>query len=332
MDFTNANFNLQIFDYMISQYQGKYAYISILAALNSSHLNSGEQIFVKNDLLKFDKLRKEIFTNQKVFFDKGKCNPENNEYRTLRSSLEQMSMDLLNHSEKVTPIIDSTDYSSDPEKVNLLVASYGRVCYQRVHQYTFNLDSAIALNLQQNATQLQSLKDAATQGMTEFDSFVQNTLLSKQLIQKEVYISFWESSVTVPALLRAASHDIDMLIVLCEKENFEYQDYPYMSKDEIEDWKSLNVTPEAIGYWKACDFTPANAAPWISANINDPLTCYTCLKFKISLNDASVSIANNIPLILTRRWLALGVPLQEGIERMKQGEMPRLIQEGERML
>ena len=332
MDFTNAHFNLQVFDYMISQYQGKYAFISILAALNSSHLNSGEQIFVKNDLLKFDKFRKEILTNQKIFFDKGKCNPDNSEYRALKSSLEQMSMDLLNHSEKVTPIIDSTDYSSDHEKVNLLAASYGRICYQRTHLYTFNLDSAVALNLQQDAANFQQLKNIATKNMTELDSFIQNTLLSKQLIPREVYISFWETAVTVPALLKAASHDIDMLVTLCEKENFEYQDYPYMSKNEIEDWKLLNVTPEAIGYWKACDFSPSKAAPWINANINDPLTCYTCLKYKISLNDASLSIENNIPLVLTRRWLALGVSIQEGIERMKQGEMPQLIDASERML
>ena len=60
MDFINTNFNLQIFDNMITHCQGKYAYISILSALNSAHFKSGEQIFVKNDLIKFEKLRREI--------------------------------------------------------------------------------------------------------------------------------------------------------------------------------------------------------------------------------------------------------------------------------
>ena len=332
MDFINTNFNLQIFDNMISHYQGKYAYISILSALNSAHFKSGEQIFVKNDLIKFEKLRREIISDQKIFFDKGKCSDDNSEYRSLKSSLQQMSMDLLNHAEKVEPVIESTDYSSDPEKVNLLVASYGRLCYQRMHQYTCNLDSAINLNLQQDAATLQNLKNAAYQNMTDFDNFVKNTLLSKQVISKETYISFWENSVTIPSILKACCHDLDMLIVLCEKENFEYQDYPYIPKDEINAWKQLNVPAQIIGYWKACNFTSSKAAPWINANIQDPFTCDTCLKFKISINDALTSIEQNIPLILTRRWLALGVSLQEGIERMKQGEMPQLIKNDERML
>lgn len=332
MDFTNASFNLQIFDYMISQYQGKYSCISVLSALNSVHFKSGEQIFVKNDLIKTEKMRREIIEGQKVYFDKGKCLNDNTEYRTLKSSLEQMSMDLLNQAEKVEPIIDSTDYSSDQEKVNFLVASYARVCYQRYHQFVCNLDSAIKLNLQQDAINLQRMKDAAQNHIAEFDNFVQSTMLSKQLVSKEIYITFWENCVTLGALLRSFCHDIDVFKVLCEKENFEYSDYAYISPNEIPEWKNLNIPAQSIGYWKACDFTPAKASPWINSNITDPFTCLTCIKFKISLDDAMLSLQNQIPLVLTRRWLAQGVSLIDGIEKMKQGEMPTIINENERML
>ncbi|MGI6680513.1 MAG: hypothetical protein ACOX3T_03370 [Bdellovibrionota bacterium] len=332
MDFINANFNLQIFDYMISHYQGKYAFTTILSTLNSTHYKSGEQIFVKNDLLKFEKMRSEVVQEQKVFFDRGKCSNDDVEYRTLKSSLEQMSMDLLNHAEKVDPIIDATDYSSDPEKVNFLVASYGRVCYQRMHQFSFNLDSAITLNLRQEAAGLQNLRSVAIQNMSNFDGFVQNTMLSKQLIPKETYIAFWEDCVSIGATLKAACHDIDMFIKLSEKDDFEYTDYPYIHQDEMASWQQLNVIPQSIGYWKACDFTPSKAAPWISVNITDPFLCLTSLKYKLTVDDTSLCMQQNIPLVLARRWIALGVPLVEGIERMKKGEMPPLVKEGERML
>lgn len=332
MDFINLGFNLQIFDYMISHYQGKFAFISVLSALNSTHFKSGEQIFVKNDLIKTEKMRSELITQQKLFFDKGKCSNDNLEYRALRSQLEQISMDLLNHAEKVEPIINSTDYSSDPEKVNYLVASYGRISYQKLHQCIYNLDSAVTLNLVQDAANIQNMRDAALKNRVDFDNFVQNAMLSKEPLTKETYIVFWENCVTIGALLRAACHEIDMYKTLCEKENFDYSDYPYILPSEIEDWKNLSISPTGIGYWKACDFTPSSAATWISANITDPFFAITCIKYNISVNDASLSIQSNVPLVLARRWISLGVPFQEGLERMKKGEMPALISPGERML
>ncbi len=334
MDFSfeNASFNLQILDYLVSQYQGKHAFLSILSTLNSAHFKSGDLVFVNNDLTKTDQMRKELLTNKKLYINKSGNNENNSDARILKSSLQQTSMDLLNCAEKIEPVINSTDYSSDAEKVNLLVATYGRCCYQRLHQLIFNLDSAEKLGLTNNLPQIQKARQEAQATVQSLDQFIQNTMLSKKLISQEVYITFWETAATTDVYLKSFCHDIDQFLIFSEKDTFEYTDYPYIDPQEIETWKTLNVAPVTIGYWKAADFTANKARPWIEANIPDPLFCNLCLKYKISISDAKLCLETQLPLPFARRWLALGVDLKTGIERMKNGETPALVKEGERML
>ncbi len=334
MDFTfaNASFNLEILDYLISHYQGKHAFLSVLSALNSVHFKSGDLIFANNDLEKANNLRKDLLENKKLYVNKYGNNEENPDARILKSSLQQLSMDLLNYSEKIEPIIKSTDYSSDLEKVNLLVASYGRCCYQRLHQTIFSLDTAHQLGLTNMLPQIQKAQTEARTVVSQLDNFIQSTMLSKQIISKEIYITFWEISASTDVFLRYYCHDIDQLLVYIEKESFEYSDYPYIDLQEIENWKTLNVSPISIGYWKAADFTAIKAKPWIESNITDPIFCNLCLKYKISLSDAITCLETKLPLSIARRWLTLGVDLKTGIEKMKAGEMPALVKEGERIL
>lgn len=329
-DFNNTLFNLQIYDYMLSQYQGKHAYYTILSQLNSGHFKSGDLIFTDNAVTKTYNAKKDLVTNNHIVLYKNNPN-ETLEAKSLLSSLKQLSMDILAHAETLTPVIESANYFSDQERVNLLLASYGWICYQRLHLQLCNFDSVSNLNLTETIPSIQARIRQAKAIIDEYDGFVQ-LFLSKQIIPQEVYIQFWEIAILTDVIMKYFAHDIDQFLIFTSKETFEYSDYKFMLPGEISEWEALKVDPILIGYWKACDFTPKDAAPWIHENFADPLFCKTCQRFKISLENAKIGVSLNIPLSLIRRWQNVNVPLQEAVQRMKNGEMPPIIPEGERML
>ena len=314
--------NWRAVGFLTANYQGRFAAINILGQLNSIDFKKTELEETKAVLKKLAELVTSIKNGRAIFFptaeDVEEQSPE--ELRAsqelLLNTISQLKYDIEERASKTEQFLALSQESAGLREAQYLLSGYGWYAYSRDNYARSMLEITEFSGDLVNKEAFEILRNECAQEIKLTNDFLK-ALKKGEQTQANIFEHIWFFCRTLPGILRANSHDLNLLMSF-RNPTFTYAEAGFTSEEESS-WSIAGFDPEVAGYWRAYGFTPEQALIWLQAGVNDPKLSAEWGSAGFSAEVSSTWIAVQFNPLLAIQWYNAGYKSEQAAFLVSKG-------------
>lgn len=306
-----------ITNYLSASYQGKFAYLNVLAQLSSPYFDAEKLQKTKKALEQAEKWTRELGQGM-CLFSAAWTSPQTFEAELALDLLSALKPGLTNLVDQIKQILNLSDIAmqENSDQTTLLVAAYIRFAYSREVYIKGLIEYGKFFKIPEMVQQFSENLVQATDDIRLGHAFL-NSLKQPNVPTEPFYAKLREESSGLPAVFRTHLHDINQLLATY-RGGLTYANADFESAQGSL-WEACGFTALIAGYWRAYDFSAEESSKWCALNILGPALAEEWKWAGFDPQSAHPWVQLGFTPVLAKAWNAGGFSPPEAKENMEKG-------------
>ena len=305
-----------ITNYLLAAYQGKFAFLNILAQLRHPGIERGEIERTKQVVSVVTDWTNRLWKGT-VMFPAGVIEATTLETKQAIGFLENLKPELKQLSDALKVILSQSNFKENREFLCLLVASFGRFAYSRDNFIKGHIEFGKNFKVQEVTDYYTEQSKGCTADLKTANSFFETAKKLPEEPEEGFYDFLRYRCVHLPCVFASYVHDINQLCATYRGGvTFENCDF---SKEEAKNWLNLGFECPISGYWRAYEFTAPQALSWLQIGVLDAGMAFEWKLFGFTPQEGYPWIAPGFTPVAARGWVNKNYSPERAIEMAQIG-------------
>jgi len=303
-------------NYLLSCYQGRFAFLNILSQLDYPSLNVAIITETRQVLDQVAFWHEELWAGRNLFSAAWSFAETVDAQRAL-DLLTKLKPELYSTARDIGAIVANARGNLDSPQIAFLAGCIGRFSYAREHSVKGFVEMGARLPGTVDVNRFAVLIPAAQEDVRLTHALLEIIKKRAPNFDGGFVRGLVEKGASLIGLFRTQAHEINEIVAKYQGGlTFENADF---TPDESRIWIELRLGPSIAGYWRAHGFSAQESEPWITLQTVAPGIAEAWRLFGFHADTAMPWLRSGFPPRLAKTWYDAGFDEKEARAQIERG-------------